>query len=134
MKDDHQPVDTAPTDHANRAGMSDTGDALDRSVTRIHPYVLIARQMSDGTDEMSCEWRGKAYSARTRAGASCAVARLLVEAGAPDGAWVICGTDGKPRLCGSSLHYWATRTINESNSTGLKVRKFRPRTPLAEAA
>jgi len=52
-----------------------------------------------------------------------ALARVLSNAGCPDGSWVgVDATDGTERLYGPSLHAWAQRTVSED----MKFRKWTP--------
>ena len=87
---------------------------------------FVGRFGPDGRDVAWIDWNGQRYEATTRNGATCKLARLLVAAGAADGAWRCVWADGRVRFSGPSLHQWATRTISEPDRGIMQIVPWSP--------
>jgi hypothetical protein len=74
----------------------------------------------------SASFQGRTYEARGRHGAACAVARLLVEAGCPDGPWQTGGRQGTVGLSGRSLHKLARLMVREDAERGPEFARWEP--------
>jgi hypothetical protein len=79
-------------------------------------YCFRLSQRPDGFDVAETEFDGRTLRAETRHGATMAISRLLISAGAPDGPWegVDSGTDAR-RLYGRSVVALAGLTISETD-------------------
>jgi hypothetical protein len=85
-----------------------------------------SNEMFRGIHEAQAEFNGQTFIARSRNGIEMKLARMLVEAGAPDQPWETCGIDGRKRLSGSSLHSLAKLDVQQSGSTGTpRIVRFR---------
>lgn len=65
------------------------------------------------------------YEASSKNGASCKLARILVDAGFEDGRVTLVGSDDKPRFEIRSLHEWAKKTFLEGDGKP-RLGKFVP--------
>jgi hypothetical protein len=85
-------------------------------------------EMFRGIHEVQAEFNGQTFIARSRNGIEMKLARMLVEAGAPDQPWETYGIDGRKRLSGPSLHRLAKLDVQQSGSTGTpRIVRYRPK-------
>ena len=66
------------------------------------------------SDVAETTWDGSTYSAQSRNGASCKLARVLVAAGCPDQPWETRTPQGQRCLFGTSLHGLARATLSDN--------------------
>jgi hypothetical protein len=87
-----------------------------------------SNEMFRGIHEAQAEFNGQTFVARSRNGIEMKLARMLVEAGAPDQPWETYGIDGRKRLSGSSLHRLAKLDVQQSGSIGTpRIVRYRPK-------
>lgn len=84
-------------------------------------YRFVMDDKGAGTDRAS--WGD--YEASSKNGASCKLARVLVEAGMPDGPMVLVGKDNRARVEIASMHEWAKKTFLEGEGKP-RLGKFVP--------
>jgi hypothetical protein len=70
---------------------------------------------------------GVEHIAESRSGAPYALARVLVDIGIPDQPVETAGADGIVQMRFTSLHWMATRTIEESASTSIREGRYQER-------
>src|ERR1700722_11311837 len=70
------------------------------------------------------EINGHLYAARSRRGASCSLARKLVEAGIADQPMSVCSEDGSEMFRWRSFHKAAENTYGESAKMPLRMGKY----------
>lgn len=96
-------------------------------------YLFTMTQRSDGMDAAECVWNGRTFTATSRNGASMALARVLCDAGAPEGPWEVEDSrTGQKRLYGRSLHGISRMTVKEGEKRP-RFAEWQPH-PMAEAA
>jgi hypothetical protein len=91
---------------------------LSLDVISIREVNFARRHDGEIHDLATASFGGRTYEARGRHGSACAVARLLVEAGCPDGPWQTVKRDGMVCLSGKSLHRLARLTVEEGPERG----------------
>lgn len=84
-------------------------------------YRFVMDDKGSGTDRAS--WGD--YEASSKNGASCKLARVLVEAGMTDGPVVLVGKDNRSRIEIASMHEWAKKTFLEGEGKP-RLGKFVP--------
>jgi hypothetical protein len=72
----------------------------------------ITLTQADGIDVAAAEWDGRAFAHASTEGTIGPLARQLVQAGAPDGEWEVCGPNGRLQFYGRSLHLLAKGCFN----------------------
>lgn len=91
-------------------------------------YTIRLSQKSNGVDTAEMDWDGRPFRAESRHGASMALARRVVEAGAPDGPWeALAPQTGTRALYGPSLHRMARLTVEENDRSGPRFTRWVPR-------
>jgi hypothetical protein len=78
-------------------------------------------------ESASCEWAGQHFEARSRSSAVMELARRLVAAGAPDGAWRSLTRDGLPSTSGPSLHRLSRLTVKEKDRGTITFARYQER-------
>jgi hypothetical protein len=68
------------------------------------PYRIELTQQAEGIDVSVAQWNGQTFSVASAAGTTQALARKLIEAGAPDGPWEAVGQNWPRRFGGPSLY------------------------------
>lgn len=91
------------------------------------PYRISLSHRFDGMDIAEMDWAGQRLRAESRHGASMALARTAVAAGAPDGPWeAVQPPSATIALYGPSLHALARLTVRDNDSGGVKIVRYQP--------
>jgi hypothetical protein len=93
----------------------------------VSAIVMQCHQRPDGMAVAETTFAGQPFTAASRHGATMALARQLVAAGAPDGPWRVVGDGGLVRFFGQSLHRLATLTVTERDNGGLAIAAWKAR-------
>ena len=81
-------------------------------------------QLKDGVDVSVAQWDGRTFSVASRNGTTMALARQLIQAGAPDAGFEVWGRpQGKMLFYGHSLYRLAQWAIAETGR-GLRMCRF----------
>lgn len=91
------------------------------------PIIMVLRQAAEGVDVAAAEYAGRSYEAHSRNGATRKLARMLVRGGAPDVRGEVRGTNGRLRYSAKSLHALSGSTIEDSDTGGLRLRRYQER-------
>lgn len=89
------------------------------------PIHMVLAEGRAGLDNAVATFGGQTFTATSRNGATMKLARMLVEAGAPDEPVAVYGTEGNLRFTAPSLHGLAAWTIEESDR-GIRQRRWKP--------
>ena len=100
------------------------GSPADQSAPAV--LAMTVRVGATGIDVAEAEHAGQLYRATSRHGATMALARMLVAAGAADTAWQALDAGGAVRVYGASLHRLARLTVHEEDTRGLRFRGWEP--------
>ena len=82
------------------------------------------RRKANRIESAWCEWNGQRFEVRSGHGALCQLARALVAAVPPDGAWCSVTMAGTPSLSGPSLFGLARLTVSETDIHGIRLAPY----------
>ena len=108
--------------HSDRPARGQTAPPADQAAPGV--LTMHIRACPDGSDAAEAEHAGQLYSATSRHGATMALARRLVAAGAADTAWQALDAGGAVRVYGASLHRLARLAVRDDD-TGLHVTRWK---------